>query len=84
MSDWVLELLRQGGLTLVAGIAMFVAWRKDRLCCALYDRLERKSEKFLEQLLALERELNETIAALVDAIERRRKTDEKRGGGGED
>lgn len=83
MSDWVFELLKQGGLALVAGIAMFVAWRKDRLCCALYDRLERKSEKFLEQLLALERELNETIAALVDAIEKRRRANGG-GKGGED
>lgn len=57
----------------MAGVALWAAWKKDRLCCLLYDRLERKSEKFLEQLLALERELNETIAALVEAIESRRK-----------
>jgi len=73
MPDLVVELLKQGGLAVIAGVALFFAWRKDRLCCLLYDRLERKSEKFLEQLLDLERELNETIAALVEAIEARRK-----------
>jgi hypothetical protein len=35
----------------------------------LYDRLEKKSEKYLEQHLKLERELNDTITALSDALD---------------
>ena len=69
MEGFLLELLKQGGFAAVAALAIWFAVRKDRQCTQLYDRLERKSEKYLEQHLKLERELNETITALSDALD---------------
>lgn len=69
MDSFFIEILKQGGLATIAVVAIIFAVRKDRQCTQLYDRLERKSEKYLEQNLKLERELNETISALAEALE---------------
>jgi len=68
MESVLFELLKQGGFAAVAALAVWFAMKKDKLCSQLYDRLEKKSEKYLEQHLKLERELNETISALSDAM----------------
>jgi len=64
----LVELLKQGGLAAVAVIAIYVALKKDKQVTSLYDRLEAKSEKYLEQHLRLEKELKETISALGNAL----------------
>ena len=69
MDDLLLELLKQGGFAAVAGLSIWWAIRKDRQVISLYDRLERKSEKYLEQHNKLAKELNDTISALADALE---------------
>ena len=69
MENLIFELLKQGGFAAVAALAFWFAMKKDRQVTVLYDRLEAKSEKYLEQHLKLEGELNETVSALVDALE---------------
>ena len=67
--DVILEILKQTGL---AGLAAIMTWlwiRKDRQVTRLYDRLEAKTEKYSEKYSALSTELNETVAALTDALE---------------
>ena len=64
-----LELIKQGGFAAVAALAFWFAMKKDRQVTLLYDRLEAKSEKYLEQHNELAKELNETITALTDALE---------------
>jgi len=68
MLDAILEILKQTGL---AGLAAIMTWlwiRKDRQVTRLYDRLEAKTEKYSEKYSALSAELNETVAALTDAL----------------
>lgn len=69
MEGLIADLLKQGAFAATAAIAFWIAWRKDRQVTALYDRLEAKSEKYLEQYNRLAVELNDTIAALADSIE---------------
>jgi len=64
----LLEILRQTGLAGIAVIAIWFAIRKDRQVTRLYDRLEAKTEKYLAKYTSLSTELNETIAALTDAV----------------
>lgn len=69
MDSLLQEILKQSGFAIVAAIAFWFAMRKDRQCTMLYDRLEQKSDKYLEQNVRLQKELNETISALVKELE---------------
>ena len=69
MEEILFGFVKQGGFGLIAAIALWVAITKDKQVAALYDRLEAKSEKYLEQHLQLEKELKETVGALADALE---------------
>ena len=75
-----LEIIKQGGFAAVAVLAFWLAYKKDKqvitiqkekdeIVAKLYDRLEAKSEKYLEQHNVLARELNDTVSALADALE---------------
>ncbi len=66
--DILLEILRQTGLAGIAAIAIWFAIRKDKQVTRLYDRLEAKTEKYLEKYTTLSTELNETVSALTDAL----------------
>lgn len=66
--DVLLEVLRQTGLAGVATLSIWFAVRKDRQVTRLYDRLEAKTDKYIEKYTALSVELNETIDALTDAL----------------
>lgn len=72
----VFELIRQGGFAVVAGIALWLLLKKDRQVAAkdeqiagLYDRLEAKSERYVQKYTQLSTELNQTVGALADALE---------------
>lgn len=69
MEQFILELAKQGGFAIVAALAIWFAIRKDKQATTLYDRLEAKSEKYVEKYSALSKELNETVAALADALD---------------
>lgn len=64
------EIAGQGLLGIMAALSIIAAIRKDKQVTALYDRLEQKSEKLAEKYSALAEEMNETLRALTDAIER--------------
>jgi hypothetical protein len=67
--ELMIEIAKQGLLGVVAVVAMMIASRKDKQVTALYDRLERKSDKAAEKYHELSTEMNETLKALTDAIE---------------
>jgi hypothetical protein len=69
MEQFILELAKQGGFAIVAALAIWFAIRKDKQASTLYDRLEAKSEKYVEKYSALSKELNDTVAALADALD---------------
>jgi len=69
METVLIEIAKQGGFAFVAALAIWFALKKDRQVSQLYDRLERKSEKYVEKYQALSRELNDTVAALADALD---------------
>jgi hypothetical protein len=74
--DTIFELIRQGGFAAVAGLTIWLLIRKDRQVAAkdeqiagLYDRLEAKSERYVQKYTQLSTELNQTVGALADALE---------------
>lgn len=80
MWELILEALKQTGLAFLAVVAILWAFRKDkeaRLARAekdkqiisLYDRLEAKSETYVEKYMSLSKELNDTVASLADALD---------------
>jgi hypothetical protein len=63
-------LLQQGPFGIITALCLVALWRKDKQVEALYKRLEEKSEKMTRKYEQLGGELNLTIQALVDALER--------------
>jgi len=69
MEGLLLGLVKQGVFAVVAALAFWFAWRKDKQVAALYDRLEKKSEKYVEKYSELAKELNDTTTALAKALD---------------
>lgn len=78
--DTLLEILRETGLAGISIIAIWFAIKKDKQAtdvnyrsnkqtAGLYDRLEAKTEKYLLKYTLLSTELNQTLAALTDALD---------------
>lgn len=63
-------LIQQGPFGIITALCLIALWRKDKQVEALYRRLEEKSEKMTRKYEQLGGELNLTIQALVDALER--------------
>jgi hypothetical protein len=69
MESILIEIAKQGGFAFIAAVSLWFALKKDRQVSQLYDRLERKSEKYVEKYTDLSRELNDTVSALADALD---------------
>lgn len=69
METVLIEIAKQGGFAFIAAASLWFALKKDRQVSQLYDRLERKSEKYVEKYQSLSRELNDTVSALADALD---------------
>ena len=63
------ELIAQGGMGLLAAIALYVAYKKDRMVDALYTRLVEKSEKDSDKYQQLAGVQNETMRELTEAVD---------------
>ena len=62
-------LLQQGPFGIVAALCLWALWRKDKQVETLYRRLEGKSDSMLAKYYLLGTEMNETIKALMKAME---------------
>lgn len=69
MESLLLKILEQGGFAVVAVLAIYFAMRKDKQVSSLYERLEAKSEKYVEKYAKLSSELEKTISVLVETLE---------------
>lgn len=69
MEGVLAELAKQGILGLVATLAIYVAWRKDKQVTALYARLENRAEKMMDKYHALASELKMTLHELCRDLE---------------
>jgi hypothetical protein len=73
--DILLEILKQGGFAAVAALITLLYFRKEKECenyratiHQLYDRLEKKSEKYLDQTIRLGHQVSKAITALTEEI----------------
>jgi hypothetical protein len=73
--DFLFEILKQGGFAAVAALITLLYFRKEKECESyrtligqLYERLEKKSEKYLDQTLRLGHQTTNAIAALTEEI----------------
>lgn len=62
------KFLEHGILGLIAALAIFVAWKKDRMVHALQDRLIEKTEKDADKYYQFATEMNNTMKALTNAV----------------
>lgn len=69
MEPILTELISTGPIGIIAAIAIWIAWKKDKQVDVLYQRLAEKSEKMVEKYSILGSELNSTLQALVDALD---------------
>lgn len=77
MENLLLKILEQGGFAVVAIIAIWFAIKKDRQASSLYERLEAKSEKYVQKYAKLSSELEKTISVWIETLE---KEDNENGG----
>lgn len=62
------KLLEYGPIGIVCIVALYVAWKKDRECAALKDRLIEKTEKDAEKYYQFATEMNNTMKALTETV----------------
>lgn len=73
--DILFEVLKQGGFAAVAALVTLLYFRREKECenyrilvGQLYERLEKKSEKYLDQTIRLGNSLNQTIKELTEEL----------------
>jgi len=70
MESLIGDLVSHGPIGLLAAIAIWAYWKKDKQASALYRRLESRAEQMVDRYHTLGTETNETLKALIDSLER--------------
>lgn len=70
MDQFLGQLVNYGVAGVVAALAILALIRKDKQVNALFGRLEDKSDKMTEKYHQLGKELNETMKALVESLDK--------------
>ncbi len=70
MDQFLGQLVNYGVAGVVAALAILALIRKDKQVNALFGRLEDKSDKMIEKYHQLGKELNETMKALVESLDK--------------
>jgi hypothetical protein len=67
--DEILRVLAEHGIAgVIAAIAIWIAWQKDKQVTSLWGQLVAKSDAMRERYHTLATELNATLEALSEAI----------------
>lgn len=67
--DQILRILAENGVGgVIAAIAIYVAWQKDKQVTSLWVKLIEKSDAMRERYHTLATELNATLEALSEAL----------------
>ena len=69
MDTFLSQFASHGPIGLIAALALWAYFKKDRQVSTLYRRLEAKGEKMVERYHLLGTETVETLKALVDSLE---------------
>jgi len=64
------QLASHGPIGLIAALALWAYFKKDKQASALYRRLESRAEQMVDRYHLLGSETNETLKALIDSLER--------------